>query len=41
MTFVLTSCNMAWTLVKKVSKLQKPDNSPIKVHAYYRNIDEK
>src|SRR2546430_10431464 len=36
--FVLTSCNMAWTLVEKVSKLQRPDNSLIRVSAYYGAI---
>ncbi|PKK47796.1 hypothetical protein RhiirC2_803632, partial [Rhizophagus irregularis] len=33
--FVLTSCNMARALVEKASKLQRPDNSPVRARAYY------
>ncbi|CAI2200011.1 19190_t:CDS:1, partial [Funneliformis geosporum] len=39
--FVLTSCNMARALVEKASKLQRPDNSPVKARAYYGDMDGK
>jgi len=39
--FVSTKAMMARVLVKKASKLSKLDNSPVKTHAYYGNIDGK
>ncbi len=39
--FVLTSCNMARALVEKASKLQRPDNSPVRARAYYGDMDGK
>ncbi|CAG8661542.1 9858_t:CDS:2 [Gigaspora margarita] len=39
--FVSTGVVMARALVKKASKLSKSDNSPVKAHAYYRNMDGK
>ncbi|CAI2168139.1 7461_t:CDS:1 [Funneliformis geosporum] len=39
--FVLTSCSIARALVEKVCKLQKPDNSHIRAHAYYGYMDGK
>ena len=39
--FVSTRVVIARALVEKASKLSKPNNSPIKAHAYYRNIDKK
>src|SRR2546430_12386157 len=36
--FVLTSCSMARALVEKASKLQRPDNSPIRARAYYGDM---
>ena len=32
---------MAWALVNKASKLQRPDNSPVRACAYYGNMDGK
>src|SRR6266498_258007 len=39
--FVSTEVVIARALVKKVSKLSKPDNSPVKAHAYYGNMNRK
>ncbi|UZO10992.1 uncharacterized protein OCT59_002569 [Rhizophagus irregularis] len=39
--FVSTGAVMARALVEKVSKLSKPDNSPVKARAYYGNMDGK
>ncbi|CAG8624586.1 15658_t:CDS:2, partial [Gigaspora rosea] len=39
--FVLTGAVMARALVERASKLTKPDNSPIKARAYYRDMDRK
>ncbi|CAI2195677.1 3549_t:CDS:1, partial [Funneliformis geosporum] len=39
--FVSTEAVMARALVKKASKLSKPDNSPIRTHAYYEDMDRK
>ncbi|RGB28950.1 hypothetical protein C1646_767176 [Rhizophagus diaphanus] len=37
--FVSTGVVIARALVEKASKLSKPDNSPVRVCAYYRDID--
>ncbi|CAG8845521.1 14968_t:CDS:2, partial [Gigaspora margarita] len=39
--FVSTEAVMARTLIEKASKLLKPDNSPVRAHAYYGNMDGK
>ncbi|CAI2183342.1 12861_t:CDS:2 [Funneliformis geosporum] len=39
--FVSTRAVMARALMKKASKLSKPDNSPIRACAYYGDIDGK
>jgi len=39
--FVSTEAVIARALVEKASKLSKPDNSPIRTHAYYGDMDEK
>ena len=39
--FVSTGAVMARALVEKASKLVKPDNSPIRAHAYYGDMDGK
>ena len=39
--FVSTGTVMARALVEKASKLSKPDNSPVRVCAYYENMDKK
>src|SRR3954447_10326106 len=41
MAFVSTGAMIARALVEKASKLSKPDNSPIRVRAYYGDMDEK
>ncbi|CAI2176198.1 10542_t:CDS:2 [Funneliformis geosporum] len=37
--FVSTEAVIARALVKKASKLSKPDNSPVRICAYYGNMD--
>ena len=39
--FVFTETVMAKALVEKASKLSKPDNSPVRAHAYYKDMDGK
>ncbi|UZO23096.1 uncharacterized protein OCT59_015440 [Rhizophagus irregularis] len=39
--FVSTRAVIARALVEKASKLSKPDNSPVKAHAYYGDMDGK
>ncbi len=39
--FVSTRAVIARALVKKASKLSKPDNSPVRVRAYYGDMDRK
>ncbi|CAI2190864.1 2167_t:CDS:2 [Funneliformis geosporum] len=39
--FVSTRAVMARALVEKAYKLSKPDNSPVRAHAYYGNMDGK
>ncbi|CAI2193998.1 17646_t:CDS:2, partial [Funneliformis geosporum] len=39
--FVSTGAVMAKVLVEKASKLSKPDNSPVRAHTYYGNMDGK
>jgi hypothetical protein len=39
--FVFTGVVMVRALVKKTSKLSKPDNLPVKAHVYYGNMDGK
>src|SRR6266540_2100228 len=39
--FVSTRTVIARALVEKASKLSKPDNSPVRAHAYYGDMDEK
>jgi len=39
--FILTNCNMVQVLIKKAFKLQRPDDSSIRIYAYYENIDKK
>jgi hypothetical protein len=39
--FVSTGAVMAKALVEKASKLFKPDNSPVRAHAYYGDMDGK
>ena len=39
--FVSTGAVMARALVEKASKLSKPDNSPVRAHAYYGDMDGK
>ncbi|CAI2190494.1 12339_t:CDS:1 [Funneliformis geosporum] len=39
--FVFTRAVMARALIEKASKLYKPDNSPVRTHAYYGNMDGK
>ena len=41
MAFVSTGAVMARALVEKASKLSKPDNSPVRAHAYYGDMDGK
>ena len=41
MAFVSTRAVMARALVEKASKLSKPDNSPVRAHVYYGNMDGK
>ncbi len=41
MAFVSTGAVIARTLVEKASKLSKPDNSPVRVYIYYRDMDRK
>ncbi len=41
MAFIFTGVVMARILVKKVLKLIKPDNSPIRTHAYYKDMNGK
>jgi len=39
--FVFTGAVIARALVEKVSKLSKPDNSPVRACAYYGDMDGK
>ena len=39
--FVSTGAVIARALVEKASKLSKPDSSPVRAYAYYRDMDGK